>query len=201
MTVRIAHDFICPWCWIGLLQARKLQQEFGVDIEWIGYELFPNELEWPDFQPAKSDPENKPKTLTRLQFLEYADNTPIPQSDRPKKMRSHNAHLAVELAKKHGIEDSLVEALYRAFWQEGQNINDVDVLEKIAKGRFPSDVDLRAAIAAEEGAENIVHFDDDAYKGGVYNVPTFFIGDERLAEQPYGVLKAAVEKSVAANQS
>jgi len=197
MTVPVAHDFICPWCWIGLLQARKLQKEYGVEIDWIGYELFPEELEWPDYPAAKPDPANKPATPSRLQFLEYADDIQVPKIDRPRKMRTHRAHLAVELAKKHGVADSFVEALYRAYWEEGKEINDIAVLETIAYGRFPADVDLRAAIKAEEGAENIVHFDDDAYKNGVYNVPTFFIEDQRLAEQPYVVLKNALEAALA----
>jgi len=47
VTLPIAHDFICPWCWVGLLQALKLKKEFGVALEWKGYELWPEELAWP----------------------------------------------------------------------------------------------------------------------------------------------------------
>jgi hypothetical protein len=42
-----------------------------------------------------------------------------------------------------------------------------------------------------------VGFDDPAYASGVYNVPTFFIGEERYAEQPLTVLKKAVRGALA----
>ena len=44
-------------------------------------------------------------------------------------------------------------------------------------------------------------FDDDAYNSGIYNVPTYFVGDERLAEQPYVVLRDAVAKIAPAKSS
>ena len=33
LIIPVAHDFICPWCWVGLLQVNRLKEEFPVDFE------------------------------------------------------------------------------------------------------------------------------------------------------------------------
>lgn len=193
LTIPIAHDFICPWCWVGLFQARRLQEEFGVELDWQGYELFPDELEWGYGTPAPPPPPNKPPTPSRFEFLLAAENMELPRSVRPHHMRTHNAHEAVEYAKTEGAADRLVEVLYRAYWEEGQEINDPKVLKKLSKSVIQDRDAMMAAIEKRRFKDRIVGFDDAAYAAGVYNVPTFFIGTERYAEQPYRVLKAAVE--------
>lgn len=198
LTISIAHDFICPWCWVGLLQANKLSQEFDVKIEWAGYELFPIDLEWPDYPAAAAPPANKPVTPTRFEFLLAADGIEMPTAERPKKMRTYNAHQAVEFAKTEGVGNELVEALYRAYWEQGLEINDIVVILSVAKDIVRDLYGLQTAIETTQFKDQVVGFDDPAYSNGVYNVPTFFIGHERYAEQPYVVLKKAVEKALVA---
>lgn len=195
LTIPVAHDFICPWCWVGLFQAKRLQEEFGVRVEWRGYELFPAGLDWPDYPAAKPQPSNKPATPSRLEFLLAAEGIVLPQIERPKKMRTYNAHQALEYAKTEGAGDAFNEALYRAYWERGEAINEIDVLKRLAHG-LVHDIDAMVeAIRTKRFKKNVVDFDDDAYANGVYNVPTFFIGGERYAEQPYVVLRDAVLKA------
>jgi riboflavin biosynthesis pyrimidine reductase/predicted DsbA family dithiol-disulfide isomerase len=194
LTIPVAHDFICPWCWAGLLQAQQLQREFGVEIDWLGYELFPEELEWPDYPAGAPVPENKPPVLSRFDFLLAADGIKLPESTRPHKMRTFNAHEAVEYAKTLGVADALVDRLYRAYWEQGLEINNLDVLKVLCAGLIPDLGDLQAAIQEKRFKHNLVGFDDEAYSKGVYNVPTFFINGKRLAEQPYSVIQAAVQE-------
>jgi len=194
VTIKVVHDFICPWCWVGLFQAQRLQKEFGVEIEWIGGELFPEELAWPEPAIRVPDPPNRPATKSRFEFLKYIEGIEVPKVTRPPRMRSHNAHLAVEFAKMVGKADQVVEALYRAYYESGQPIGELETAVAITGPIVGDEEGLRRAIDAEQGAETFIHFDDPAYAEGIYNVPTFFIGDERLAEQPYGEIRAAMER-------
>jgi predicted DsbA family dithiol-disulfide isomerase len=194
MTIPIAHDFICPWCWVGLLQAKRLKEEFGAEIEWRGYELYPDALEWSTSAPTPAPPANKPPVPSRFDFLLHADGLELPKSVRPHRMRTHNAHEAAEYAKTEGKADTFIETLYRAYWEDGREINRPDVLHELARNVLSDPDEMLRAVNEKRFAANIVGFDDDAYASGVYNVPTFFIGSERYAEQPYVVLKKAVEK-------
>ncbi len=192
ITIPVAHDFICPWCWVALLQAKRLENEFGAKIEWLGYELFPTDLEWPDWAPGPEPPANKPPTPSRFDFLLAADDIEMPTAERPKKMRTFNAHEAVEYAKTEGVGNELIEVLYRALWERGEEINDLDVLRRLAAGVVKNVDALIQAAASDQFRDKIVKFDDDAYAIGVYNVPTFYIGGKPYAEQPYSVLRKAV---------
>jgi len=198
ITIPVAHDFICPWCWVGLLQAKRLERELGAKIEWLGYELFPEELEWPDHTPAPEPPANRPPTLSRFEFLLVADNIEMPSAERPKKMRTYNAHEAVEYAKTEGVSNELVEELYHAYWERGEDINNVEVIRRLSDGIIQDLDALEKAIQSKEFKKNIVGFDDEAYSKGIYNVPTFMIGKERLAEQPFSNLRKAVMHANAA---
>jgi len=194
-TIPVAHDFICPWCWVGILQAKRLEEEFGVTIEWLGYELFPEELEWPDYPAAAEPPANKPPVLSRFEFLLAADDIEMPTAVRPRKMRTYNAHQAVEYAKTEGVANELVEVFYRAYWERGEEINDVTVITRLAEGVVKDTAALVEAIQAKKFKDKVVGFDDDAYASGVYNVPTFYIGEKRYAEQPYSALRKAIKET------
>lgn len=167
-----------------------------MEFEWRGYELFPDELEWPDPTPQPEPPANKPPTPTRLEFLLLADGIELPKTVRPHKMRTHNAHEALEYAKTEGKADAFAEALYRAYWEQGREINRPDVLREIGAAVLDDVEAMAKAVEERQFAANIVGFDDDAYASGVYNVPTFYIGSERYAEQPYVVLAKAVREQL-----
>ncbi|MDH4388262.1 MAG: dihydrofolate reductase family protein [Fimbriimonas sp.] len=195
MTIRVAHDFNCPWCWVGLFHAQRLEREFGVTIEWVGYELFPKEMEW-DYSSCPIEPKNKPKTPGRFAIHAFAEGIPVPNVDRPFEQRTYNSHQAVEYAKTEGVSNQLVERLYRAHWEEGKDINAIDVLEREAAGLVQNVSEMLKAVEDNRFDDKVVDFDQPAFDSGVYNLPTFFIGEERLAEQPYRKIKAAMEKLI-----
>lgn len=195
LTIPVAHDFICPWCWVGLKQVLKLQEEFGVGFEWLGYELFPKDLAWNDYPPVHH-PTNKPPTPSRFDFLLVADDVDLPRVDRPQKMRTYNAHEAVEYAKTEGVAGPFVEALYRAYWEQGRNINDLATLQQIASAYVRDVSAMVRAIETEAFRDKIGKFDDPAHAEGIYNVPTFFIGGKRYAEQPFVVLRNVVKRAI-----
>lgn len=188
----IAHDFNCPWCWIGLSQVKRLEAEFDVEVDWRGYELFPEELEWPESAPSDPPPANKPRVPSRFELALAAEGLPKLTSKRPSRMRTTCAHLAVEFAREHGCKRALIERLYRAHWLDGADLSDVDVVVGLTAGLPLDEQELRTSIAEKRFLDRVVPFDDVAYSVGVYNVPTFFIGDQRYAEQPYRVLREAV---------
>ncbi len=194
-TIPVAHDYICPWCWIGLFQAQRLQREFGVQIDWIGYELLPRDMP-NDPSVKKDEPPNRPPTLSRFALLMAAEGMVLPLVPKPPDVRSFNAHQATEYAKTEGVQDALVDAIYRAFWENGRDINKVEVLCDLAHGIVKNIDALRSAIIEDRFGDQVIDFDEDAYATGVYNVPTFFIGDQRLAEQPYSTIRTATAELV-----
>lgn len=197
VVIPLAHDFICPWCWIGWKQARQLESEYDVQWDWQGYELFPDELEWPEPGPAASPPAqpDRPPVPSRMDLAYAAAGMTPPTAPRPPRMRSHYAHEAVEYAKLHGVADELLDRLYPALWEGGLEINSLDVLVRLATGLVPDLADFRAALLTRRFAHAIVGFDEPAYATGIYNVPTFRMGEERLAEAALPALRDALDRA------
>ncbi|MBS1705439.1 MAG: DsbA family protein [Armatimonadetes bacterium] len=196
MVISVAHDFVCPWCWVGLSQVKKLQAEFPVTFEWKGYELYPDELEFPRPGGPKDTDPNRPETPSRMDLAYAAEDMDPPTAKRPWPLRTHNAHEAVEFAKSLGLADQLVERLYRAYWINGMDINSIGGIRLLATGLVPDLDQMVKAIEERRFADQIIGFDEPAYQSGVYNVPTFFIGGDRLAEQPIRVLRRAIESEL-----
>lgn len=193
LVIPVAHDPTCPWCWIGLSQVRRLRQEFDVEFEWLGYELYPEGLDWSDDTPPEPLPPNKPPIPSRLQLALAAEGIKLPSAKRPRQMRIHHALESIEYMKEQQAPvQAWVETVYEAYWMRGEAVGKIEVLCNLAaQNGFPCQ-DMEAALGSRTYADRIVKFDDDAYAAGVYNVPTFFIGERRYAEQPYVVLQRAV---------
>jgi predicted DsbA family dithiol-disulfide isomerase len=198
MTIPVAHDFTCPWCWIALFQVQELKREFpGLAFEWLGYELYPEEIPWPEpSAPLPAVESNRPKTPSRIELAYAAQGMEKPTAIRPKRMRIHNAHVAVEFAKTLGDPEPLIEKLYRAYWEDGRAIGEIDTLRELAEGLIPDIDEMVSAIQDRRFADNMVGFDEPAYAKGVYYVPTYWIGGERYAEQPIQVLRAALQQVI-----
>lgn len=176
---------------MGLLQALELKREFGIEFEWRGYELYPDSVEFPTSPALPKVVTNRPETPTRMALAYAAQGIERPTNRGPGNLRTHHAHEAVELAKLGGTQDALVERLYRAYWEEAQDISDPAVLIELASA-YVNPLELEQVLRERRFAANIVEYDVPAYATGVYNVPTFWIGGDRYAEQPYEILRKAM---------
>jgi riboflavin biosynthesis pyrimidine reductase len=108
-------------------------------------------------------------------------------------MRTHNAHEAALYAASVGAGTEIITRLYRAVWLEGKHANELATIEEAARGLVPDIDELHKVISERRFAAQIVGFDESAYASGVFHVPTFIIGGERYAEQPYDVLRKALK--------
>jgi len=110
---------------------------------------------------------------------------------------TYNSRLAQELAKwadsQPGFE-AIHGALYRAYFADGRNIGDVDVLVEIARSvGLPADA--AHDVLMNRTFKNAVDADwQHARRSGVTAVPTFIAGKHNVVgAQPYEVLAQLVE--------
>lgn len=192
----VAHDVICPWCYVGRIQAHKLRAEFpGLEFVWKGYELLPEGL---PYTPARPDPNApaKPRVPSRFELLLAADGITLPV----RTSGLHNSRLALEGAEYAAEVDRIepyLDALYHAYWEEDRDISDKSVLTEIAES---SGLDIGAYVAALESRryrDQVVEYDEPAHAAGVWNVPTWMFPEEWVAEQPYTVLREMTARFMA----
>src|SRR5690348_7414319 len=100
LVIPVAYDFNCEWCWIGVHQAKRMRAEFAVQIEWRGYEQHPVDDPWL-VTPARPAIPNRPHTPSRLELMLRLEGLELPDVERPRKLRTFNAHQAVAWFQEH----------------------------------------------------------------------------------------------------
>ncbi|MGE8206397.1 DsbA family oxidoreductase [Heyndrickxia sp. NPDC080065] len=178
MTVKIKaySDFICPFCFLGKGPLDEIVKEKDVEVEWMPFELRPSPY-------SKIDPWKEPDKLRSWDSFILPTAKKLGVDMRLPHVSPHPyTHLAFEgyqFAKEHGKGNEFHHRVFTAFFQEEQNIEDVEVLTKLAGevGLFKDD--FKDALVSRKYREAHQNALKHAYEEAqIMAVPTFIIGDE-----------------------
>jgi len=184
-------DYICPWCYIGSARIERLQREFDLDVEWWPYELHP---EIPPEGIVREPSSRRAALYEQLRSL--AADGGLAFGRPPVVANSHRALEAAEFARERGAFDAVHRALFRAYFVEGRNIGDTNVLVEIAAHGLDGDA-LREAIDSRQYASLVDERTAQVREAGITSTPTFiFIDGERRFPLP-GAQDYAVFENVA----
>jgi predicted DsbA family dithiol-disulfide isomerase len=181
ILIEIASDVICPWCYIGKRRLEKalasLKGEVEARIEWLPFQLNPGMpregVARADYRRAKFGSIEKGRALDARVAHEGAGEGIDFAFDRMQRTpNTVAAHQLVELAQKQGRGDAVVDALFRAYFEEARDIGDAAVLAAVAEGAgvsgWPESGD-EAAVSEKEGRVREL---------GISGVPTFIFNRE-----------------------
>jgi predicted DsbA family dithiol-disulfide isomerase len=88
-----------------------------------------------------------------------------------------DAHRLIWLADKEGIQDAVVEAVFRAYFTEGRDIGDLPTLLDVAAGAGLASGRAEAVLNGDDGLEAIRAAEDKARRADVRGVPFFLINN------------------------
>lgn len=127
--------------------------------------------------------------VDRLKGLMDAEGLPFDGS----RYMTYNSRLAQELAK-WGNSEALNMALYQAYFVDGLNIGDVDVLVDVAQQVGLSAEEARTVLTKRTMQDAIDADWQHARSMGVSSVPTFGVGSTGVVgAQPYQQLVALMD--------
>ncbi len=109
-----------------------------------------------------------------------AENLGIDIKLPPVQPRSRRAHEAAHWARRRGKFREYNDALFRAFFQRGEDIGNTDVLVRLASDKGVYGDDLRAALDNDLSLENVLADEREAKKLGLSGVPAF-VADRKIA--------------------
>ncbi|WHY78369.1 DsbA family oxidoreductase [Neobacillus sp. WH10] len=202
MTVKIKaySDFICPFCFLGKGPLDEIVKEKGVEVEWMPFELRPDPY-------PKIDPWKDPAKLRSWDsFIKPAAKKLGVDMRLPQISPHPYTHLAFEgyqFAKEHGKGNEYQHRVFTAFFQEEQNIEDIEVLTNIAGEVGLSKDAFKEALVSRKYREAHQEALKHAYEEAkITAVPTFVIGDEVIQgiaskEKLAQVIDKALEKNKA----
>ncbi len=172
--VTVWTDYLCPWCWIA--QRR---------IEWLGeraeLELRPLEIH-PELPTGGSERAALPRSPAgigdRLRALADAEEVPLRFPDRVPNTRL--AHRAGEWVRARDPDAfaSFHTSLFAAYWLDGEDLGDVDVLAEHATRVGVPGVDLASALEDGAGATELLDAHRDAEEVGAVGTPAFLVRRE-----------------------
>ncbi|MBE8715156.1 DsbA family oxidoreductase [Sphingobacterium hungaricum] len=190
LKIEVWSDVMCPFCYIG---KRKIEQALAdfpdreqVAIEWKSYQLNPNLV--------------TDTTISTAEFLakhkgistEQAEEMNQYVSDMASKVglefnfkqavvaNSFQAHAFSHFAKASGKQNEAEELLFKAYFTEGKNIDDVEVLATMAEELGLNKEDLLKALAENTYADAVKEDILESQQIGVRGVP-FFVFDRKYA--------------------
>ena len=178
LTIEVVSDVICPWCYIGKRRLGKalaaLAGEVSAEIRWLPFQLNPA-------MPTEGIPRTQYRTqkfgsLERSRELDArvakegeSEGITFAFERIERTPNTVAAHALVGLAQQQGRGDAVVDALFRAYFEEGKDIGDAAALADVAE---------RCQVSGrprQEALTEVVALDAQMRGLGISAVPTFIL--------------------------
>ncbi len=192
VTIEIFSDYVCPFCWLAKPAASELaDSDPNVEIIWRAYELRPNPV--PTLLPAG-------EYLRRVwngSVYPMAESMNISIKLPPVQPRSRIAHEAAHWARTLEKFEAMNAAIFRGFFERGENIGEIEVLVSLASALNLESNSLRSALESREFEKSVIADEREAETLGLSGVPAF-IANRKFALsgiQSFENLKMLVERA------
>ena len=201
ITIKIYSDYIWPFCYIGKGIADKLKEDFVVQEIWQGLEIHPETPPEGRDISAEYPPEIRNQLYHRLNEMGKVYGVSFNRSDGYLP-NSRRALMLSEYAKKTSSFAALHLKIFKAYFEEGRNIGDPEVLIGLAESSGISREEVEQAWQDESLKQQLQEIAAIAHReGATGGVPTFIINDRYkiVGAQPYNVFQETLQKIVAEN--
>ena len=141
MPIDVVSDVVCPWCFIGkrrLSRAIAMRPQIIFDVKWRPYRLDPTipagGLDRKAYMRAKfGDDPMKIVEMHKLIAAEAAkDGIEFDFAAIARRPDTLDSHRLIRWAEAAGVQDDVVERLFIAYFENGDDIGDIRVLADIA---------------------------------------------------------------------
>jgi predicted DsbA family dithiol-disulfide isomerase len=191
IVVDVVSDVVCPWCYLGKarleLAIAEVQDEVGVDINWRPYRLNPDyPAEGVDQKKALEEKLGGAERVAQghKMLTDLGSEVGIAFDFEAIKVGPNtlDAHRLIHWAMVEDREkqDRVVNALFKANFEEGRNVGDHAVLLDIAERAGLNRSVIASLLASDADRDLVIAEIQAAQQMGVNGVP-FFIFDQQYA--------------------
>nr|WP_290221255.1 DsbA family oxidoreductase [Trichocoleus desertorum] len=199
IQIDVWSDYVCPFCYLEEPIFEQLRQEYGesVQVVWRAFELRPDPI-------PTLDPQGEYlRTTWDRAVYPMAKERGVTLRLPPVQPRSRKALEAAEFARDRGCFEAMHHALFRAFFEDGLDLNNIDILLEVGASVGLDRDALHIALEAGQYTERVVSEQSLAHKLNISGVPALLIHqtDEPLEKvvllsgaQPYETVRTVVER-------
>lgn len=206
LKIDFVSDISCPWCAIGLHSLERAADRLRDEVV----------LEW-HFQPFELNPQMGPEGQDIGEHLQEKYGATPEQSQRTREAiaargaelgftfrmerrgriyNTFDAHRLLHWAEEQGVQPALKHALFKAYFTDGQDPSNHEVLARVA-GEVGLDGDeARALLASDRFAAEVREREQFYLRQGIHSVPAVIINDRHLIQggQPPEVFEQALRQ-------
>ncbi|HJW41023.1 MAG TPA: DsbA family oxidoreductase [Rhizomicrobium sp.] len=186
MQIDIVSDTVCPWCYIGkrrLARALAMRPDVSVEVLWRPYRLDPTipreGVDRRAYLKAKFGDTLRTAAMGDVIRSEGAgEGIDFAFGKIAKSPNTLDSHRLIRWAASAGVQDDVVEGLFRAYFVDGRDVGDATVLTDIA-GAAGMDTELVGALLAKDADLAAVEREAGmANQMGISGVPTFIFDSQ-----------------------
>ncbi|SFM15739.1 DsbA family oxidoreductase [Shimia aestuarii] len=182
----ILSDPICPWCYIGkarLEKAMEAEPDHPFAIEWHPFQLNPDMppegMDRRQYLEAKfGGKENAVRVYAEIDQHARDEGLDIDFAAIKRTPNTINAHRLIHWAGIEGKQNAVVDALFKAYFKEGRDIGNSEVLCDIADSAGLDAAVIGKLLASDADVDNIRQRDAHSREMGVNSVPTFIVANQ-----------------------
>ena len=185
MQIDVISDTVCPWCFIGkrrLMRAMAMRPNIAFDVKWRPYRLDPTVpkggMDRQAYMRAKfGDDPMKIVEMHKLIAAEGAkDGIEFDFAAIRRRPDTLDSHRLIRWAEANGVQDEVVERLFIAYFENGEDIGGLRVLADIADLCGMDGVEVAEMLEGDTDSALVEREDQIAHEMGVTGVPAMIFG-------------------------
>ena len=189
MQIDFISDTVCPWCFIGkrrLARAMAMRPNIVFDLRYRPFRLDPTipkgGLDRVQYMEAKfGQKEIKDGRIADAQKMIAAEGAKEDiVFDFPAITRSPNtvdSHRLIRWAEQTGVQDEVVERLFAAYFENGEDIGDIRILADIADTCGMDGAEIATRLETDDDTALVEREDALAREMGVTGVPAMIFAN------------------------
>lgn len=188
MKIQIWSDVMCPFCYIGKRRFEDALQQFehkgDIEIEWKSFQLNPDLKTDTSLNINQYLADVKGFTLDHAKLLNNhvtqmaAEAGLTYNMDKAVVANSFNAHRFAHLAKQYGLGDEAEEALFKAYFTDGKNIDDTEILAELGTAFGLDESETKQILTSDKFVDEVKQDIAQARQLGITGVPFFVMNNK-----------------------
>jgi predicted DsbA family dithiol-disulfide isomerase len=185
LRIDIVSDTVCPWCYIGKRQLERAlttlsQEGLNFSVHWNPFQLNPDmPKEGRDRAAYRAQKFGNPERVREMDERVTGAAANVGLAFRldliQRTPNTLDAHRLIWLAGREGVQDAVMEAVFVAYFTQGRDIGDHNVLAECAAIGGMDRESVADFLSGAVAAQEMLAADRAAREAGVNGVPSFFL--------------------------
>ena len=186
LTVDVISDVICPWCYIGKRRLEgaiaAVEGQHEVQVHWHPFQLNPTMpkegISRKEYRTRKFGSWERSLELdAKVIAVGESEGIHFAFDKTERTPNTVDAHRLIWLADQHGCQNAVVEALFRAYFNEGRDIgNHQTLIDVVSEAGLERKV-AESMLGSDEGMDVMSNAQELSQRHLVTGVPFFIINN------------------------